>query len=138
MRRTIARSGIAGLLVLGCAGAATAATLTIGPGTVIQPTNHMPMDAFVGQGQTFVVPLGFPTLESFSVVGIKLAYANLPDPWLNFELWEWTGGPREPLSRARPCPSTPSSASRPSARAPDSAGLLLKRVSAGCRALLTH
>ena len=74
---------------------ASAATITIGPGTTPQPGDVATADygEWNGQGQTFTVPLGFPTLESVSISYILSFDLSVPvaDKTLTFELFEWTG-----------------------------------------------
>jgi hypothetical protein len=69
MTRTIIRRWVGVcLLVTGYAANAAAATITIGPGASVHGFDVGASNSFlIGQGQTFVVPTGFPILESFSM-----------------------------------------------------------------------
>lgn len=78
---------------MGATTTATAATITIGtPDVTAQNGDHMPADfRNVAQGQTFVVPIGFPKLESFVMNVLRHPDSHAVDPYLTFELYEWTG-----------------------------------------------
>ena len=76
------------------AGTTEAATITIGPGTGFNPPSDGFSGGTQGQGQTFVVPIGFPVLEEFDFrwggsVGVGVDYL--------FEIYEW-----EPAHPAQP------------------------------------
>jgi hypothetical protein len=80
-------------LVLGASGAAASPILiTIGPGAVAMPgetTVYQRFEGQLGQGQTFVVPLGAPVLISFSV-NLGTVGSNYDDP-LIFDIYAWDG-----------------------------------------------
>lgn len=86
----VAFTVVASLVV---ASGAAAQTLTIGPGATQGPGETAFYDPSLGnpQGQTFVVPLGFPILQEFRWLLGTSQDAGAANPSMTFELFAWNG-----------------------------------------------
>jgi hypothetical protein len=91
MRRT--RGALAVITFLAGASGAAGQTVTIGPGATLDPGETAFYHADVGdrQGQTFLVPLGFPVLQELRWNFGTSWDVVTPDPSITFELYAWDG-----------------------------------------------
>jgi hypothetical protein len=101
--------GVALGVVASLAGASSGIgqTITIGPGAEQDPGETAIYDPSLGnlQGQTFVVPLGFPIFQEFSWLLGTSQQNNAPNPSMTFELFLWDGSaPTGPALVSQPLP----------------------------------
>ncbi len=80
------------LAVVVAAAPATAQTVTIGPGTGLMPGQTVQWESYgYPQGQTFVVPFGFPVLQELRWASL-LSGPFSATSTVTFELYLWNGG----------------------------------------------
>jgi hypothetical protein len=101
--------GVALGVVASLAGASSGIgqTITIGPGATQEPGETAFYEPGLGnmQGQTFVVPLGFPIFQEFRLLLGTSQEAGAPNPSMTFELFLWDGSaPAGPALVSQPLP----------------------------------